>query len=125
MARQRSAPNDAEFKALAALAGDNMDFFQSRAVRLTNTYDNKINLLLLSPSLEPVAVVDVVVEDTLVESFLPLFEKDSIVHKVVDIVGVYLSKEDQQLFKGQVSVVAVRRSTSLLSATTLQAFLRD
>ena len=121
MARQRSAPNDAEFKALAALAGDNMDFFQSRAVRLTNTYDNKINLLLLSPSLEPVAVVDVVVEDTLVESFLPLFEKDSIVHKVVDIVCV----EDQHLFKGQVSVVAVRRSTSLLSATTLQAFLRD
>lgn len=125
MNNRRSAPNDFEFDALAALADDHMDVFVARAVRLVGASGNKYRLLLLTKDNLPLEIVEVVIEDQMVEALMPKAEEDVLMYKVVDIVCCYLDSDDQELFQAEVAVVAARRSTSRLSGWCLERFVHS
>ena len=122
MSNYRSVPSDLEYDALAALGETHMDFFVSKAVCVSSS-GNMYRLMMLSQTLEPINIQEFVVDDLLLERFLPISGKSAIVHNVITIVGMYLDSGEQQLFGGDATIVAARRSTSVLAASTLQPYL--
>ena len=124
MSAPKSVPSDVEYDALAALGETHMDFFVARAVPM-GSEGNVFHLMLFTKSLLAMWNQHVVIEDPLVESFLVPFDENDVAHKVYFVVCKYLSPADQQLFGGEVSVVAARRSTSMVAATTLERYLSE
>ena len=98
----RSVPNDEEYCALAALATTNADFFVSKAVCVASS-GNTYRMLMVSETLEPITVQQFVVDDMSLKLVLPTYNMNDLVHKVVNIVGMYLGSE------GKRSSAAMRR----------------
>ena len=122
MGISRCVPNAMEYRALAALADDHMDYFVSRAVRLDSS-DGTSRLLLLTEFLKPIGVHEAVIEDEVVDDFFPVYDAADPTHKVVEVVGVYLDSDDQAFFGKDMAILGVRRLSSRVSAATVLDFL--